>query len=290
MNGTTRATTLLIFFFASSLQVFAQDTLPRFTVIAKANNRNVISWTNPYRSISQIGIQRSPDSTRNFKTILTVPDPLVKQNGFADTKAPAANMFYRIFIVLDSGKYFFTNSRKPVPDTSRADESFLIQDNQRVKMSDSLSTREVNKIRENQKPEKLYVVKRRERYMNVPEINFRKFRDSMLYTTKDTLVYVSVDTIIIKPFIQKEIYRASKFVYTEKYGNVMIVLPDAATKKYSVAFFEENKDPVFEIKEVRSPSVTVDKSNFVHAGWFWFELMEDGKLKERHKVFIPKDF
>jgi hypothetical protein len=57
-----------------------------------------------------------------------------------------------------------------------------------------------------------------------------------------------------------------------------------------VSFFEENKRPLFEIKEVRSNSLTVDKSNFVHSGWFWFELFEDGKLKERHKIFIPKDF
>ena len=287
----TRTAALLLFLISLSVQLIAQDTLPRFTLIGKPNNRNVISWSNPYRSISQIGIQRSPDSTRNFKTILTVPDPTVKQNGFVDTKAPAPNMFYRIFIVLDSGKYLFTNSKKPVADTAGIDDApFLIDDNQRVKLSDSLSTREVKKIKENPRPEKLYVIKRRESYMNVPENKFRKFRDSLLYYTKDTLVYMSVDTIIIKPFVQKEIYRASKYVFTEKYGNVMIVLPDAAARKYSVSFFEENKTPVFEIKEVRSASLTVDKSNFVHSGWFWFELYDDGKLKERHKVFIPKDF
>jgi hypothetical protein len=287
----TRIFALLLLFITLSVHVDAQDTLPRFTLIAKPNNRNVISWTNPYRSISQIGIQRSPDSTRNFKTILTVPDPSVKQNGFADTKAPAPNMFYRIFIVLGSGKYFFTNSKRPVFDSSgTAGEVFLIDDNQRVRLSDSLSSREVRRIKEDPRPEKMYVIKRREMYINVPENNFRKFRDSILYNTKDTMMYVSVDTIIIKPFIQREIYRASRYVFTEKFGNVMIVLPDAARKKYSVSFFEENKKPLFEIKEVRAPSLTLDKSNFVHAGWFWFELFEDGKLKERHKVFIPKDF
>jgi hypothetical protein len=287
----TRTFALLAVFISLSVQVNAQDTLPRFTLVAKPNNRNVINWTNPYRSISQIGIQRSPDSTRNFKTILTVPDPSVKQNGFADTKAPAPNMFYRIFIVLDSGKYFFTNSKRPVSDpTGAGNESFLTEDNQRVKLSDSLSSREVRKIKEDPRPEKMYVIKRRELYMNVPENSFRKFRDSLLYNTKDTMMYVSVDTIVIKPFVPREIYRASKYVFTEKFGNVMIVLPDAATKKYSVSFFEENKKPLFEIKEVRAPSLTLDKSNFVHSGWFWFELFEDGKLKEKHKVFIPKDF
>jgi len=287
----TRSSTLFLIFISLSVQVIAQDTLPRFTLIAKPNNRNIISWSNPFRSISQIGIQRSPDSTRNFKTILTVPDPSVKQNGFADTKAPAPNMYYRLFIVLDSGKYIFTNSKKPVRDTSETEnETFLIDDNQRVRLSDSLSSREVKKIKEDPRPEKLYVIKRRGLFINVPENNFRKFRDSILYSTKDTMMYISVDTIVIKPYMQKEIYRASKYVFTEKYGNVMIVLPDASAKKYSVSFFEENKSPVFEIKEVKSPSLTVDKSNFVHSGWFWFELYEDGKLKERHKVFIPKDF
>ena len=287
----TRSSTLFIFLISISVQVIAQETLPRFTLIGKPNNRNVISWTNPYRSISQIGIQRSPDSTRNFKTILTVPDPTVKQNGFADTKAPAPNMYYRLFIVLDSGKYIFTNSKRPVADTSFSEsETFLIDDNQRVRLSDSLSSREVKKIKEDPRPEKLYVIKRRGLFMNVPENGFRKFRDSILYSTKDTMMYVSVDTIVIKPYVQKESYRASKYVYTEKYGNVMIVLPDASVKKYSVSFFEENKSPVFEIKEVKSPSLTIDKSNFVHSGWFWFEILEDGKLKERHKVFIPKDF
>ena len=234
----TRIFALFLLLFSISVQVFAQDTLPRFTLIAKPNNRNVISWTNPYRSLSQIGIQRSPDSTRNFKTILTVPDPSVKQNGFADTKAPAPNMFYRIFIVLDSGKYFFTNSKRPVFDSlGTAGEPFLIDDNQRVRLSDSLSSREVRKIKEDPRPEKMYVIKRREMYINVPEINFRKFRDSILYNTKDTMMYVSVDSIIIKPFIPREIYRASKYVFTEKFGNVMIVLPDAATKKiFGVVF------------------------------------------------------
>lgn len=286
-----RISALLATIFSLSVQLNAQDTLPRFTLTGKPGNRNVISWTNPYRSILQIGIQRSPDSTRNFKTILTVPDPSVRQNGYADTKAPAPNLFYRIFIVLDSGKYFFTNAKRPVFDsTDTTPETFMAEDNQRVKLSDSLSSRQVRQIREDPRTEKMYVIKRREVYINIPENNFKKFRDSLLYNTKDTMMYVSVDTIIIKPFTPREMYRASKYVFTEKFGNVMIVLPDAVSKKYSVSFFEENRKPLFEIREVRAPALTLDKSNFVHSGWFWFELFEDGKLKERHKVFIPKDF
>jgi len=36
--------------------------------------------------------------------------------------------------------------------------------------------------------------------------------------------------------------------------------------------------------------LTLDKSNFIHAGWFKFELYEDGQLKEKNKLLIPKDF
>lgn len=287
---TRLAAVLIVMIFALSAQSVAQDTLPRFTVVGRANNRNVISWTNPFKSITQIGIQRSTDSTKNFKTIITVPDPTVQQNGFADTKAPSSPIYYRLFIALDSGKYLFTNSKRPAPDTGLpGDESFLFDDNQRVKFSDSLSTNQVKTIKGSNK-EKMYVIKRRETYINVAESGFKKFRDSLLFLTKDTMVYVSADSILIKPFFQKDIYLASKYVFTEKYGNVMIMLPDAERKKYSVSFFEENKKPVFDIKEIKSTSLVVDKTNFVHSGWFWFELFENGELLERHKFFIPKDF
>jgi hypothetical protein len=289
-----------------SFESNSQDTLPRFTVVARPNNRNVVSWTNPYRTISQISIQRSNDSLRNFKTILTVPDPKVPQNGFVDAKAPTMNVFYRLFIVLDLGRYEFTKSKRPSADLgNQNNEAVLNNDNQRVKLSDSLSSKEVRAIRDKldkpstmskptstpaPKPERFFVVKRKNVLSTVSEKNFKKFRDSLLYSTRDTLIFESIDTVVIKPFVPKQNYMASKYVYTEKYGNVMISLPDAAHKKYSVSFFDENQTPLFEIKEVTSTSLTVDKTNFVHSGWFWFELYQDGKLKEKHKFFIPKDF
>jgi hypothetical protein len=79
-------------------------------------------------------------------------------------------------------------------------------------------------------------------------------------------------------------------VYTEKDGNVAITLPEAGAKKYSVKFFDEEENALFEIKEVKESSVILDKTNFLRSGWFRFELYEDGKLKEKHRFFIPKDF
>jgi hypothetical protein len=262
------------------------------------NNRNVISWANNYKVITQISIQRSTDSLRNFKTILTVPDPTVPQNGFVDIKAPSARIFYRLFIVLEYGHYVFSKSKVPAPDTGTVVNDPILKDNQRVVLSDSLTSREVSKIKEKlsaadaavKKEEKFFVVKRNNVYSSVSENNFKRFRDSIVYQSRDTLVFEAVDTLMIRPFVPKEVYRASKYVFTEKYGNLMISLPDAVSKKYSINFFEENKSPIFEISEVKSASLIVDKTNFVHSGWFYFELYENGELKERNKFYIPKDF
>jgi len=97
-----------------------QDTLPNFSVKNGGGNRYIIGWTNPFPDMKQISIQRSHDSLRNYKTILSVADPKAIQNGFVDTQAPNDHMYYRIFYVVGDGMFFFTEAKKPVIDTTRA--------------------------------------------------------------------------------------------------------------------------------------------------------------------------
>lgn len=302
---------VIIILLTSLLQSVAQDTLPGFSALTRGNNRVIISWTNQYPVTSQISIQRSKDSTRNFKTILTVPDPKVLQNGFVDSKADTAFMFYRLFIVLDSGKYIFTKSKRPSIDTARVVVTEPLvennESNKRVVVAESAPQKEVAAIKEKIQeikqpekpkqeiplpvPEKIVTIMRNDSViLLLKEKGVKRFRDSIVQKTKDTIAFASVDTILIKPFIPKEVYRPSKYVYTEKDGNIAIQLPDAAVHKYSVKFFDDDQNPLFEIKELKEPAVTLDKSNFLRSGWFRFELYEDGKLKEKHKFFIPKDF
>ncbi len=79
---------ILSLFAFSTFSAYAQDSLPAFSVVNKGNNRVVISWNNRYKQLKQISIQRSTDSLANFKTLLTVPDPNNKQNGYMDARAP----------------------------------------------------------------------------------------------------------------------------------------------------------------------------------------------------------
>lgn len=95
----------------------AQDTLPKFTVKNVGGNRIVISWKNRFESVKQISIQRSFDSLKNFKSILTVADPGLPENGFVDTKASNDRMFYRLYIMMDKGVFIFSDPKRPVMDT-----------------------------------------------------------------------------------------------------------------------------------------------------------------------------
>jgi hypothetical protein len=98
--------------------LFAQDTLPKFSVKNVGNNRIVIGWVNKFESIKQISIQRSFDSLKNFKSIHTLADPAIPENGYVDTKAPNDHMFYRLYIQLDKGVYLFSDPKRPKLDTA----------------------------------------------------------------------------------------------------------------------------------------------------------------------------
>ena len=101
-------------------EVIAQqqaDTLPKFSLKNVGGNRIVIGWANQFETVRQISIQRSFDSLKNFKTILTVPDPSIPENGYVDTKASNDHMFYRLYIMLDKGAFLFSDAKRPVLDT-----------------------------------------------------------------------------------------------------------------------------------------------------------------------------
>jgi hypothetical protein len=92
------------------------------------------------------------------------------------------------------------------------------------------------------------------------------------------------------PVIKKPEFVPSFYVYTNKEGYVFVNLPDAEKKKYRLRFFEEDNSFLFEVKNIRQSGLTLDKTNFLHAGWFHFELYEDDDLVERHRFYIGKDF
>jgi hypothetical protein len=110
-------------------QAAAQDTLPRFSVTNAGNNRVIVGWVNAIGPMRQISVQRSHDSSKNYKTIMSVADPNAVQNGFADTKAPNDHMWYRLFYVVGTGSYFFTAAKQPGRDAAATLENKLLDAN-----------------------------------------------------------------------------------------------------------------------------------------------------------------
>jgi len=218
--------TSFLLFISVNYSALAQGVLPKFSVTNAGKNRIIIGWVNNYPVTKQISIQRSHDSLKNYKTILSVTDPTAIQNGFADTKAPNDHMYYRLFINLDKGQFFFTEVKKP--DTSKLAENLIVKE-----------------IKNNE---------------------------------------------VKQPPVKKPDFVPSFYVYTNKDGYVFVNLPDADRKKYHIKFFEENDNLLFELKNIKEPALTLDKANFIHSGWFTFELYNDEKLVEKNKFYLSKEF
>jgi hypothetical protein len=193
---------LVILSFLTDNDAHSQDTLPNFTARNIGKNRIVISWTNTFDLVKQINIQRSADSLKGYKTILSVPDPMNLQNGFLDGKAPDEKQFYRLFIVLDKGMFTFSTPRRAVLDTEQAVVSSRPIDNPRIDKlppPDSLVVREGDKeLKVVSKPSvfvpsmRIYTYKDGNVRINLPDVQKNKYRvkffendDRFLFEIKD---------------------------------------------------------------------------------------------------------
>lgn len=203
-------------------------------------------------------------------------DPTTPQNGFVDNKAPNERMFYRLYIMLEGGRYLFSTARRPVVDSLSSAMGAISPGLLKNISADSL-----------------------QRLMK----NNSSLVDSLLKA--DSITRVSPFAIRLKNFqtgdsinapnavTLKErtpAYVPSLYVYTNKDGYVKVSLPEAGNKKYNIRFYEEDDTFLFELKDLKVKTFKIDKANFFHAGWFRFELIEDGKILEKHKFFLESDF
>jgi|SRR6476469_729513 len=260
---------LLFFaFLFIGLKSFSQDTLPNFTVQNIGGGKIRISWTNPYPTATTMNVQRSFDSTKNFRTIFSAQSPELPQNGYLDTKAPWDKMFYRVYYVINGSSYFFTTAKRPSV-AGYADPVVAVK-------SDGITSVTI-KVKDTV-------------YLKLDFDDFIKFRDSIVSKTKDSLFTINATEVQLKPYQSKELWKPSPYVYTNKDGYINVYLPFFKDKKYRLIIFDEDGTQLFEIKHVKEQNLILDKANFYHAGWFSFELFEDDKLKEKNKFYLQRDF
>src|SRR5690606_13923300 len=104
-------------------------------------------------------------------------------------------------LALDYGIAEGQNQRIQTEELSNSEKSALSQKLQ--------STTNNNKAKQ-------FIVVKNSMSFQVKDADFKRFRDSILYKTKDTLDYISIDSIRIKPFATAPAYVRSKHVYTER--------------------------------------------------------------------------
>lgn len=248
--------------------VSAQEVLPGISV-KDFNGKIIVSWQNAYTvPVTNISIQRSYDSTKNFSSIGTVLNPQNLENGFADDNPPYNKMYYRVFISFEGGSYLFSSTVRPVKDPPIVKKEPAI-----ANIEITASTPADSTI--NSSPDQT---------VNIPRFPWQNstLKDSVSkpVSKKDSATFKKESEVITYP---------SQRIYTARENNVVIHLKDAILKKYSVKFYDENDDFLFELTKLREEYLIVEKVNFVHSGWFRFELFENGKLIEKNKLFIGKD-
>ncbi len=296
-----------------SLQSYSQDTLPNFNVFILSPDNIQISWNNPFEGCNQIAVQRSYDSTRFFKTIFSPQSPELPQNGFVDnTPAPGMKVYYRLFYVLSGGSYFFTKSKQPRPAPANSKQVFKKAEpdhykypsNSKVNLNKEWFTETESLFKAPQllpddiETEELVYVhwvsiykKSKDSLIKTMDIDFyKKYKDSIKLKTKDTLVNIGIDEYLIKPFVPKPVWKASAYLYTNTDGYTILKVPEFGKHQYKVIFKEENGTDIFTLHKVLDSYLLIDKSNFPHAGWFFYEMYQDDVLFEKNKFFIESDF
>jgi hypothetical protein len=255
----------------------AQSTLPDIAV-KNINNKIIISWKNDYKlPISNINIQRSFDSLKNYTTIGSVLNPQAIENGFGDNKPPYTRMYYRLFIAFEGGTYIFSNSSRPEKNKYKPIDIIFISDSGVVKRDNPESP--------NKTVDSTFIYKE-----NEPKL----YRDSagvkvLINKPKLDVGKIQPKTNIPEIKTPKIITYPSNRIFTAKNNAIVIELPDADFKKYSVKFYTENDEFLFELNKLPSKHLIIEKVNFERSGWYNFEIFENGISIEKNKFFVPKD-
>lgn len=279
---------LLIFFLIlTNVTAYTQDTLPSFK--ASGFDKNIlITWRNTFdKQIENINIQRSYDSLRHFSTIGTVFNPQSEENGYTDYNPPYSRMYYRIFVGFKDGTYIITTPKKPIwlpaetPEEeqmeSEVEEEPLNPDEPgKVPVEDvpistdktkTESDKEVAKVDE----PKPFRPAKREPWRADPLDRDKEIKSEIKEKEKEVIRYPS-----------KRIY-----VYADH--QIVLNLPDAMIKDYSVKFFTLEGKMIFELKHLREEYLILEKMYFGKSGWYNFEIYDRGMLIEKNKLQVLPD-
>lgn len=245
---------LFLFVFLSTF-IYAQESLPKITV-SSYNGKVVVSWLNDYeKTVTDIFIQRSFDSVRNFTTIGSVLIPRNKENGYPDNTPPYDHMYYRVSIVFEDGSYALGPAIKP---------SRFIADLAQMNVTDTMFKKSNGAI------------------IGL-EITGRKKEETIP-------IPIAENKKMEQPINLESLLRNTASLVTMNRFNLLnFQIPDTGSHVYSMKIFDENDQPVFEIKKMILSGFVLEKYNFRKSGNYSFEIYEDGKLWRKNRFVISRE-
>jgi hypothetical protein len=149
------------------------------------------------------------------------------------------------------------------------------------------SIQKIKNTKSNIKPlEYIFIYQKDSLITRLDPNGFLKYKDSLRLRTKDTLYLVNKGYASIHTYIPVYVWKPSLFVFNTKKGEPTIQIATAKKHHYQLVFKDEKGIFLFQLSPIKEEQLFLDKSNFLHAGWFEFELYEDEKLLEKNKIFI----
>ena len=259
---------LTLCYITSVSSVFGQATLPDFT-LKNTDGKISVFWLNNYkRPVKGISVQRSYDSTKNFFSIASILNPQNSVNGFTDSLAPYNKMFYRLFIGFDTGFYLLTPSKRPEVNTV-IDYTKLIQE------INALYEKNIQLQEEKIRLQKELAIALAAKNKNKPAAKKAAAKP--------------VATEVSEEIISQVITYPSKRIFTDKDNNVVTRLFNVKANKYLIRFLTEDYKLLFEIKNPPDDYFVIEKVNFIHGGWYQFEIYKNEFLLEENKFYISTE-
>lgn len=293
---------------AGIYQLRAQvDTLPNFS-LTNTNGSIQIQWINTYKNIIQLNIQRSKENNKNFITIHSFPSPPVKSYKYTDKTAPNDSCFYRLFILYESTNYEFTKQKRPVKknDTIVISQPLKIEAEKKEIIPVILKKEIVIKKSSEEKKDTIAIIPPPQKKTQIIDTNkaFISLKEPRNLIREEVILHIQkhvISTSILKDKFWRSdfkvtpisntgrVWKPSSFVYTGDDGNIVISVPDANKREYSLTLLKEEGRPLFMIPKITQSAFRLDKSTFLKSGWYYFELREAGKVVERNKFLITRD-
>ncbi|MCA6483641.1 MAG: hypothetical protein IM558_13370 [Chitinophagaceae bacterium] len=144
------------------------------------------------------------------------------------------------------------------------------------------------------KPTEYSIYKRNQFLFKLSDKKFRLFRDSIAMKTKDTLFSRADGRVDIHPYQGQQMGSASEkkksppLVFTDKKGYVNLRLAHPKFYRYIVRFYESTGKLAFEIIAPKEDWLILEKSNFIHAGTFDYEVWQDGTLHDKGRITLQR--